>query len=86
MPNKEHPIENVSADNAPRLFSKGSFLLQASTLEGLKTAANWSDIVFRDSMELQSGYSLKVSVLKCDATKLPRGEKCADNAELESWF
>ena len=66
MPSKDHPIENVSVENAPRLFSKGSFLLQAPTLEGLKTAANWNDVVFRDSMELESGYSLKISVQKCD--------------------
>ena len=84
--NKEHSIENVSVKNAPRLFSKGSFLLQAPTLQGSKTAANWNEIVFRDSMELESGYSLKVSVQKCDAAQLPLGEKCADNAELESWF
>lgn len=86
VPNKEHAIEDVSVENAPRLFSDGSFLLQAPTLEGLKTAANWNDVVFRDSMELSSGYSLKVSVLKCDSTKLPPGEKCADTDELASWF
>ena len=86
VPFEDHPIESVSEKNAPRLFSEGSFLLQNENLEGLKTAADWSSINLRDSMELSSGISLKCAVQKCDPATLPKGESCASDEELKNWF
>lgn len=83
VPVKDHQIESVSKENAPRLFSEGSFLFAQRGIEGLKTAADWNSIMLRNSMELETGLVLKIGIKKCDS-KIQ--SDCASDRELTQWF